>query len=114
MATFTLDNLRDAVNKRYAPLVIENGADVYRLEHYLQLPKKKREALDKITEKIDNPKATEGEQLEEMQNLVLAATADDKGKELLDLLGENAAMLATVVESWVHGTDLGEAEDSSN
>lgn len=110
MATFTLDNLKAEVEKKYAPTIVENGDTTYVLPNILQLPKGKRKAAFKIIDAFDEAEdPTIDEQVESFTKLVGIVVENDKGSELVDLLGDSPAALLELVNTWMEGTQLGEA-----
>lgn len=110
MATFTLDNLKAEVEKKYAPTVVENGDTTYVLPNILQLPKGKRKAAFKIIDAFDEADdPTIDEQVDHFTKLVGLVVEDNKGSELLELLGDSPAVLLELVNTWMEGTQLGEA-----
>lgn len=115
MATFTLTDLRNEVTKKYAPTVIENGDDKYILQNLMQMPEKQRRAIEALVDSIqDEPE--DGDNVESQtgvfRQIIVAAEGNGRGEELLDLLGDNLAMLVELVNSWMEGTQLGEASQS--
>lgn len=122
MATFTLTDLRNEVSKKYAPTVIENGDDEYILQNVMQMPEKKRRLVTELIEEIgaddkDNDEDKEGadeidSQTATLRKIIIAAEKNDKGEELLELIGDNVAMLVELFNSWTEGTQLGEASQS--
>lgn len=122
MATFTLTDLRNEVSKKYAPTVIENGDDEYILQNVMQMPEKKRRLVTELIEEIgaddkDNNEDKEGadeidSQTATLRKIIIAAEKNDKGEELLELIGDNVAMLVELFNSWTEGAQLGEASQS--
>lgn len=115
MATFTLTDLKNEVSKKYAPTVIENGADQYILQNMLQLPTEKRTKVMALVDSIDGDKGDKNtieEQTDIFREIIRAAEENDRGDELLDLLGDNTALLVEVATKWMEATQLGEAERS--
>lgn len=116
MATFTLSDLRNEVSKKYAPTVIENGKETFTLQNMLQLPSKKRNEVMDLVDKFENDDEAEGDgldaQLETFRDIIVAVEANDKGEDLLELLGDNPALLLELATSWMGSTQLGEAERS--
>lgn len=114
MATFTLTDLQNEVSKKYAPTVIENNGVEYVLPNLLQLDAKAR---DKALKKIESMEGDEDDSLEfqltQAKGVLQDVTKDGKGKELVGLLGDNPAMILELIESWMEGTQPGEAEQSS-
>lgn len=119
MATFTLTDLRNEVSKKYAPTIIENGDDEYILQNVMQMPEKKRRLVTELIEEIgaDDKDDKEGadeidSQTATLRKIIIAAEKNDKGEELLELIGDNVAMLVELFNSWTEGTQLGEASQS--
>lgn len=114
MATFTLEDLRNEVSKRYAPTVIQNGGDEYVLQNMLQLPAEKRDEVMDLVERFEN--GGEDMPLEDQvsifKEIIIAAEDNDRGNELLALLGDNTALIFEVINRWMEATQLGEAERS--
>lgn len=115
MATFTLDTLREAVDKKYAPTIIEDGKDRYELPNILRLPKKKRDEVFELIEGLgedieggDDATAFDS-QLEQFSKIIVAAEANNNGEKLLKLLND-PAMLIEVGTTWMEASELGEAE----
>lgn len=119
MATFSLTDLKNAVDKKYAPTIVENGTDTYTFQNMLQLPTKRR---DKVMELIDSVSASEEseegndgtitDELETFSEILRLVEVNDRGQELIDLLGDNTAMLIELGSAWMNGSQLGEAEPS--
>lgn len=114
MATFTLDNLREEVSRKYAPTVIENGDDSYTLPNLLQMSSKQRKEVLYLIDKFEDSESGDYDaQFEVFSEIIEAGVAGGKGEELLELLGDNAALVVEIVTSWMEGTQVGEAERSS-
>lgn len=113
MATFSLTDLRDSVSKKYASTIVENGDDSFVLQNMLQLPEKKR---DKVLDLVDNLTNSEAgglaEDVKTFKKIIEVIVEQDRGAELLELIGDNAAMLMELGAAWMEGTELGEAERS--
>ena len=116
MATFTLEDLKNEVSKKYAPTVIKNGTDQYILQNLLQLPAKKRNKTMDLVDTInseDEEKSGLDHQVGVFREIIKIVEANDKGQELLGLLGDNDALVLELVTSWMDSSQLGEAEPSS-
>lgn len=113
MATFTLTDLKNEVSKKYEPTVVENGKDTFTLQNVLQLPTKKRNEVLDLVNSISSEEEGDSKGLDDQmviyRDLILATEENDKGQELLDLLGDNTAMTLELVTTWMEGTQLGEA-----
>lgn len=113
MATFTLTDLKNSVAQKYAPTVIENGADTYTLQNPLQLPEKARDKVENLLDGLTGEESTTKDMLKVFREVVVLVTEESKGKELLGLLGDNDPLLIELVSSWMEDTQLGEVAGSS-
>lgn len=112
MATFTLTDLKNVVEKKYAPTIVENGDEKFILKNLLQLPSKKREEvmgmIDEIKEEEEDETSVE-EQVEQFSKILEIVVEDDKGTKLVELIGDNAALIIELATTWMEGSELGEA-----
>lgn len=108
MATFTLDDLKTAAEKKYAPTVIQNGKDEYVLPNLLQVDSARRKKVLGLIEDLDKTEDMD-EQLGVINEMLTILTEDGRGEELLALLGDNTALLMELFESWMEGAQVGEA-----
>lgn len=116
MATFTLEDLKNEVSKKYAPTVIKNGTDEYVLQNLLQLPSKKRNQTMDLVETIDSEEEEKSgidHQVGVFREIIKVVVANDRGQDLLGLLGDNDALVIELVSAWMDSSQLGEAEPSS-
>jgi hypothetical protein len=121
MATFTLDSIRDAAEKKYGSTDIDLGDDnIVRLLNPLRLPKEKRKALMSIQDRLDTEEK-EGEEKEEVdQEAVLAdairLVAEDskQAEKLLKVVGDDMAMLAEIFSTYTGEAQVGEASASQS
>lgn len=116
MATFTLEDLKNEVSKKYAPTVIKNGTDQYVLQNLLQLPSTKRNKTMDLVDTLDaeeEDKSGIDYQVEVFREIIQIVEVNDRGQELLDLLGDNDALILELVTAWMDSSQLGEAELSS-
>lgn len=109
MATFTLTDLKKAVDKKYAPTIVKNGKTEYRLENMLQLPPEK---IDKVLELVDKFDDVEGikDQIAIFEEIIETVEVNGQGRELIELLGGSQGALIELGTTWMQGTELGEAE----
>lgn len=113
MATFTIDELREAADKRYAPLVIEAGEDTFKLPTLLRLETKKRKQVIKLLAQLetevegDSEDAIE-EALAVFRKLIIQAEVNGNGQKLIDLIDDDAVLI-DVVGEWLELTQAGEA-----
>lgn len=109
MATFTLTDLQNEVAKKYASTVVENGEDSYELVNLLQLETKKRKEVEDAVRAFQSDEDTDGgDELENVLKVFRIVTKDNKGDELIDLIGDNPAMYLELFTVWSEGTQLGE------
>lgn len=115
MATFTLENLREAADRKYAPTIIETPDRTYTLPNLLRLAPEKRSEIEGLladAEKYVDEDASGSdlnEQIELFEKLLIAAEVDGKGQELLDLI-DDPAIVMDIVTEWLEATQAGEAE----
>lgn len=109
MATFSLTDLKKAVDKKYAPTIIKNGKTEYRLENMLQLPVEKTDEVLALVDKFDTAEGIK-EQIEIFEAVIEAVEVNGKGRELIELLGGSQGALIELGTTWMQGTELGEAE----
>lgn len=115
MATFTLEDLKADVAKKYEATVLVSGDDEYVLPNLLQLTSAKRTKVMELIDKIGEGDEDSGleDQLNIFKEVIIAAEQNDKGEELLELFEDNSAMLFEFVESWMENAQVGEPEPSS-
>lgn len=122
MATFTLDQLKADVEKNYATLSIEIGADdKIELRNILRIDKAPRAEimaqLDKLDKVQKNEDLGQGEQLEQTTKIardIISRAAGKRGEDLLAVIGEDDALLMEILSKWTEATQAGEAENSSD
>ena len=114
MATFTLDELRNVVDKKYAPTVIEDGDTKYELTNVLRMDKKNRDKVFELIGSIEGA-ISDGDtddfdaSFDIFKNILETAEKNGRGKELVELL-DDPAMLIEVATAWMEASELGEAE----
>lgn len=115
---FTLDSLREEVEKEFAPvrIVLSDGSEVT-LRNLLRLPKKEREvALGKLRV-LEAAEEENDDELDQVGRLaaaaieVLAAVADNGDKLVKDLDGD-AGVILKVLSVWMESSQPGEAQPS--
>lgn len=114
MANFTLENLRAAADKKYAPTVIEAGDEEFVLPAILRMGAESRSRItDLLTdaERLAEDESVENldEQIKTFSELISAAVLDDKGDRLLELIGDDTVILIDIVSAWMKDTQAGEA-----
>lgn len=120
---FTLDSLREEVEKEFAPVKISlpDGTKVT-LRSLVRLNKKDREAVLSALDDLDDARSQdyeseEGKAADGVDKLAAAAAkvltlVSDNGKALVRALNGDLALTMKVLESWMEATQVGEAENS--
>lgn len=120
---FTLDSIREEADKQFAPVKIglSDGTEVT-LRNLLRLKSDDRAVVrDQIkvfTDHVDSEDDdSESDSLEQVDAIATAATeilsrVADKPQELLEELDGDVGMLVQVVQTWMSGTQSGEAQPS--
>lgn len=111
MASYTLDDIRDAAEAKYASTDIDLGEGrVLRLVNPLRLTKDERAALRVVQEDINDEAVDEDAQIAGMQSIIrIAAQYNDLADVLFEVAGDDLAVLASVLELYNKGTQAGEA-----
>jgi hypothetical protein len=107
MASFSLDQIREAAEAKYGSTDISLGDSVVRLLNPLRLPKTKRDALTKLQDNLEKDGSDQEQILSDA--IVLVAETEAKGKALLKAVGGDLAVLAEIFETYGKGTQVGEA-----
>jgi len=115
--TFTLDSLREEVEKEFAPvkITLSDGTEVTLLS-LLRLKGKDRKA---VLEALDALEADDEASTSDEVDLTLATAltvlelvAKDNGKKLVKELGDDLALTMKVLNAWTAATQVGEAGNS--
>lgn len=114
MATFSLDDLRAAADKKYAPTIIEAGDDKFVLPSILRMDPAARDKVSKLIASVEDWAEDESaedlnEQLRVFEDLIEIAEENGRGTELVSLIGGDAAILIDLVTEWMKGSQAGEA-----
>lgn len=118
MSTITLDQLREDVGRRYAPLVIDLGGGVtVTLRQALRLPKEARREISAQQAvlsglKDEDPDAEDKVVAALGAMLRTAATDKSEADRLLEAVGDDLALLETIMERYGEATQLPEASPS--
>ena len=116
---FTLDALREEVEKEFAPvkIVVSDGSEVT-LRNLLRLNKRDRDRVLeklKVLESIEKSESEEEgsdiDRLVETAVEIVTLVADD-GKKLAKELDGDISLVLKVLEVWMESTQPGEAEPS--
>lgn len=108
---FTLDDLNNALEKKYAPFVFQAGRQKFTLIQILRLPKEQRDIVRAQLQTLDDQK---DELNEEQVKAVLKAVLDHvvqdgKSDALLEVLNNDLVKLTILFEKWVESSQVGEA-----
>ncbi|WP_328310254.1 phage tail assembly protein [Streptomyces sp. NBC_00442] len=111
MASFSLDDIRNAAEARYGSTDIELGDETVRLLNPLRLPRDTRTKLSQLQDDMGGEDADQEELLSEAIRLVAehAAAAD----KLLKAVGGDLAVLAEIFDRYGKGAQVGEASASA-
>lgn len=107
--TYSLDDIRNAAEAKYGSTDI----DGVRLLNPLRLPKTKRDQLRELQD-VMSAETPEGEepadQAEYMRDMLRLVAENPLAVErLIEAIGDDLAVLATVLETYTKGTQAGEA-----
>lgn len=117
---FTLDSLREEVDKEFKPLVIplSDGSEAV-LRGVLRLNEKARDEILKLLDSIGKKSGEDIDDIEEDQLKVLSTSvtrilelASTKSRQLLKDLDGDVQLGMKVLETWMEATQPGEAENS--
>jgi len=120
---FTLDSIREEIEKEFAPCQFElSDGKTVTLRNLLRVPKNKREQvyglLDELSaiqkSDVEGLVATEKSAEVALQILPLVADSEKLGRQLVESIEEDLALTLRVFSRWMDGTQAGEAEDSLN
>lgn len=110
-ASFTLDAIRDAAEKKYGhtEIVVDEHTTV-RLLNPLRLKKDKRDALINIQDVLTEENV---DQTEVFGNAIrLVCDDEDAANRMLDMIGDDLALLAEIFSTYSASASLGEASAS--
>lgn len=108
MAQFSLDDIREAAEAKYADVEITFGKDdSVSFINALRLSKKDRGALLKLQEELGKDGADQASLL--AGGLRTVASDKDAANRMLELVGEDLSILASIFEKYTEGTQAGEA-----
>ncbi len=122
METYTLDQLREDVERKYQDFVIHIGEDdVVRFRSPMRLKKADRDALNEMfkvyRETQEESPDSSLENADKMQHmlrsqLLLLASDKDAAQRLLNLIGDDLATLSELLDKYNEATQVGEASPS--
>lgn len=116
--SYTLDQLRSDVEKRFTPFEIQVSDDYsVKLANLVRVGKEKREEIGVLLEKLDPKDADASEEdIRESAEGIFRLLADDAkaAETLIEKLDGDVALLIGLLEKWMEATGLGEASSSQS
>lgn len=115
---YSLDNLRDELEKKYAPVEIDLGkGDPVVLRNLMRLSSTDRKAVMDAVDVVQRPREDdEAQDVEELltgiKTVLGLVAADGKGKALTDAIGDDLGLAMHLMELWSEATQPGEAQSS--
>ena len=109
---FSLDSLREEVEKEFKPLQLEIGTKTVTLSNLMRLPKLKREKVLALMKELENEEKLKID-LESIAVNILVEVSDNP-TVLRKALADQLALAMKVLNLWMEGTQSGEAESSSD
>ncbi|GLZ81410.1 hypothetical protein Afil01_62170 [Actinorhabdospora filicis] len=110
---FTLDDIRNAAEARYGSTDIAiDEARTVRLLNPLRLPRARRDELAALQEAIQAEGADQEKAITDMIRCV--AETRSAGDALIKATGGDLAVLATIIERYSEGAQVGEASASQS
>jgi hypothetical protein len=110
MASFSLDDIRAAAERKYGSTDITFGEDVVRLLNPLRLPKVRRDALLSLQEEMGKEDTDQAELL--AQAIRTIAESEKAADKLLEAVDGDLAILAEIFGHYGESTQVGEASAS--
>mgnify|MGYP000984602930 CR=1 FL=1 len=110
---YTLADIKSAMDKKYAPLVV----DGITFQNVMRLGKEDRKKVLELVDTV-NEKDEDGEETRDMDAMmdkikeILALVADKDPKKLLDAIGDDLAVAMHIMTLWSEATQAGEADSS--
>lgn len=113
MATYTLDDIRAAAERKYGSLDIDLGdGQGVELVNPLRLAKTKRDELLQLQDKLNEDGADQAALLE--RALILVARTEAQGKKLVRAANGDLTILVEVFTRYTEETQAGEASASDD
>ncbi len=110
---FTLDSLREAADKEFAPFKLALSEDTtVTLRNFLQLNKTTRDAVLAAVEGLNSDDADINAKIDAATKIVELVCDPDGKKLLMKAIDGNLALLLQIINSWMGKTQLGEADNS--
>ncbi|MER8116273.1 phage tail assembly protein [Streptomyces sp. NPDC094031] len=110
MASYALDDIRAAAERKYGSTDITFGDDTVRLLNPLRLSKTRREALAKLQEEMGRDDVDQADALADAIRTI--AESDQAAEKLLTAVDMDLAILAEIFGHYGESTQAGEASAS--
>ncbi|WP_371671226.1 phage tail assembly protein [Streptomyces sp. NBC_00289] len=110
MASFSLDDIRAAAERKYGSTDIEFGGETVRLLNPLRLPKGRRDELMSLQDQLGKDDTDQAEVL--AQAIRTVAESEKAADKLLKEVGGDLALLAEIFGHYGESTQVGEASAS--
>lgn len=119
MSNFTIDDLRAEIEREYAPLRFQVGAEEFVLKSLLRTDKKVREAVIARLEALEaahngDDTVDEDAALASVRYVLESVTEGGRGYRLSEHLGDDLLLCMKLLEKWTEATQPGERKDSPN
>lgn len=116
---FTLEQLDQEIENKYAPLVFKAGDQEFTLVSLLRVDEKVRLAVQARLESLsgsadEDETVSEKDTVETLKFVLSSVTKDRKGAALCKVLGNDLLRYSTLMEQWQKATQPGEASSSPN
>jgi hypothetical protein len=112
MASYSLDDIRAAAERKYGSTDITLGEDTVRLLNPLRLPKARRDALLSLQEQMSADDADQAALLSDAIRTI--AESEKAAEKLLEAVGGDLAVLAEIFGHYGESTQAGEASASQD
>lgn len=116
---FTLDAMREDIEREFAPLQIEVDGKLLTLKNLLRVPKKNRDEVYRILDEMNknNEDSSTLSQTEAQAALALQIfplVADDRklGEKLVAAIEDDLALTLRMFSTWMEQTQAGESDGS--
>lgn len=113
--SYSLDDLRNDLDKEFAPLQIDIGRTTVVLRNPLRLTKAERHVVFDASKRMTSGELGD-EDVEEMMELIRSvlstSAADGKGEALVKAIGDDVALAMKIMQLWTEATQPGEASNS--
>lgn len=123
---FTLDSMREEIEREFAPFQIEVEGDVLTLKNLLRVPRKSRDQvyslldemgdIQRASDEEDNGGLSSTEKSAQIALHIIPLVADNEAlaRKLVEQIEDDLALTLRVFSSWMNRTQAGEAGDSQS